>query len=156
MAPRWVTDDGDGLDGAVDAAFGAAAFEDAAFEVDTERLRAAAARLTEAGLPAPEPPAPLSDQGLPAAEPLDAGLTGWSVGPVLARLDSSWSTAVSELAAEYADHADQLRAVADRYDDAERIVLSALAEHDHQAEPHGERAGREPGGRHGTGGGEVL
>jgi hypothetical protein len=117
MAPRWGTDDGDGLDGVVDAAFGAAAIEDAAFEVDTERLRAAAARLAEG----------LSDRP-PAAAPLDAGLATWSVGPVLARLDHSWSTAVSELAAEYADHADQLRAVADRYDDAERIVLRALSE----------------------------
>ncbi len=130
MAPRWGTDDGDGLDGAVDAAFGAAAFEDAAFEVDTERLRAAAARLAE-------PPGRLSDQGPPTVEPLDAGLAGWSVGPVLARLDSSWTTAVSELAAEYADHADQLRAVADRYDDAERIVLRALTENTREggAEP---------------------
>jgi hypothetical protein len=122
MAPRWGTDDGDGLDGAVDAAFGAAAIDDAAFEVDTERLRAAAARLAEAHRLSGHPSGPA-----PAA-PLDAGLTSWSVGPVLARLDDSWSTAVSELAAEYADHADQLRAVADRYDDAERIVLRALSE----------------------------
>lgn len=124
MAPRWGTGDGDGLDHAVDAAFGAAS-DDAAFEVDTERLRAAAARLAEAGDPRSSPPA-VSDQG--QHEPLDAGLTGWSVGPVLARLDRSWNTAVDELAAEYADHADQLRAVADRYDDAERIVLNALAD----------------------------
>ena len=121
MAPRWGTDDGDGLDGVVDAAFGAATGEDAAFEVDTERLRAAAARLVEGladRLPATDQP----------SRPLDAGLASWSVGPVLARLDRSWSTAVNELAAEYADHADQLRAVADRYDDAERIVLRALNE----------------------------
>lgn len=117
MAPRRGTDDGDGLDGVVDAAFGAAALEDAAFEVDTERLRAAASRLAE-GLA----------HRAPKVAPLDAGLDSWSVGPVLARLDHSWSTAVSELAAEYADHADQLRAVADRYDDAERIVLRALSE----------------------------
>src|SRR4051812_1642743 len=123
MAPRWGTDhDGGGLEHAVDAAFGAATFEDAAFEVDTERLRAAAARLADTAAPPHQAASQASDQGQ-----WDAGLAGWSVGPVLARLDRSWTVAVTELAAEYADHADQLRAVADRYDDAERIVLRALS-----------------------------
>jgi hypothetical protein len=127
MAPRWRSDhDGDGLDHAVDAAFGAAASEDAAFEVDTERLRAAAARLADTVAPPDQAPGQAPDRASDQGQ-WDAGLAGWSVGPVLARLDRSWTVAVTELAAEYADHADQLRAVADRYDDAERIVLRALS-----------------------------
>ncbi|BCJ37787.1 hypothetical protein Athai_52900 [Actinocatenispora thailandica] len=127
------------------------------FEVDTDQLRSAAARLAEIGdrlghpvgpglspagdaaaggaaHPVPgagtaptgdpaEPPGPMPD---PAELLGDAGLDGWSFGSVLSRLHASWDACVAGLAADYSDHADQLRAAADRYDDAERIIDQVL------------------------------
>lgn len=66
----------------------------------------------------------------PAALLGEAGLDGWSCGSILSRLSSDWDTAVSGLVDEYADHAEQLRAAAERYDDAERIIEQALREAD--------------------------
>ncbi|GAA4201421.1 type VII secretion target [Actinocatenispora rupis] len=101
------------------------------FEVDTDRLRSAAARLAEIGTRlggADDHRA--EDPALPAPAELlgDAGLSGWSAGAALASLGEHWDASVRGLAAEYSDHADQLRAAADRYDDAERLIQRALRE----------------------------
>ena len=124
------------------------------FEVDTDRLRAAASRLTglrdrlappatrPIGAPPPGDTDPtgtgLADTDPTETDPTDkelagtglagTGLAGWSCEAVLARLDADWAAAVDGLAAGYADHADQLRAAAARYEDAERIVGRALRE----------------------------
>jgi|GEM_PF-3818551 len=127
------------------------------FEVDTDQLRSAAARLAEIGarLGAPRP-TPTSDTSTADADGTaasaivesvvgaggpsvprgtrpdpaelldDAGVEGWSFGSALARLHADWDACVAGLAADYSDHADQLRAAADRYDDAERIIDHAL------------------------------
>jgi hypothetical protein len=123
------------------------------FEVDTDRLRSAAARLAEIGdrlghpvesglRPTGGTPTSPSGDARPGAaagpdEPLgpmpdpaqllgDAGLDGWSFGSVLSRLHANWDACVAGLAADYSDHADQLRAAADRYDDTERIIDQVL------------------------------
>lgn len=92
------------------------------FEVDTDRLRAAATRLDSLG-----EPLTATDQCGPT-DLGEAGLTGWACSGVLARRDADWTGAVRGLLSGYTDHADQLRAAADRYDDAERIVAEALRE----------------------------
>ncbi len=122
------------------------------FEVDTDQLRSAAARLTEistrlgpsadstdrsAGTPGTDLDRPTGGAlGLP--DPVDllrgAGLDGWSSGSALAELGERWTAAVTGLAAEYADHAEQLRAAAERYDDAERIIEQTLLDSE---EPRG-------------------
>ncbi len=114
------------------------------FEVDTDQLRSAAARLTEIStqLGQPGDSTDPSDEALgagPDSTPggavtlpdpsdvlRDTGLDGWSSGSALAALGERWSAAVTGLAAEYADHAEQLRAAAERYDDAERIIEQTL------------------------------
>lgn len=105
------------------------------FEVDTDRLRAAASRL--AGL-RDRLAGPRSDNAELDTGPVDpglagtglagTGLSGWSCESVLARLDEDWAAAVDSLVTGYADHADQLRAAAERYEDVERIVRRALDE----------------------------
>lgn len=129
------------------------------FEVDTDRLRSAAARLAEIGDRLGHPvdqghrpaggtpttptgdarpthrvggaaPGDATEQLGPMPDPGqllgDAGLDGWSFGSVLSRLHASWDACVAGLAADYSDHADQLRAAADRYDDTERIIDQVL------------------------------
>lgn len=127
------------------------------FEVDTDQLRSAAARLAEIGdrlgHPVDQGFSPVGDAATavrgeasagtgparaggsaelpgPMPDPAqllgDAGLDGWSFGSVLSRLHASWDACVAGLAADYCDHADQLRAAADRYDDTERIIDHVL------------------------------
>lgn len=92
------------------------------FEVDTDQLRSAAALLAGMRDRLAEPTGAGPDSGV-----ADAGLDGWSCASALSRLDSDWSAAVRDLADGYADHADQLRAAAERYDDVTRVVAAALS-----------------------------
>ncbi|HEY3502231.1 MAG TPA: type VII secretion target [Actinocatenispora sp.] len=101
------------------------------FEVDTDQLRSAAARLADIGNVLGAPTEHVARTGDPAPPPPaellgDTGLTGWSAGAALAHLGEHWDASVRGLAAEYSDHADQLRAAADRYDDAERLIERTL------------------------------
>jgi len=88
--------------------------------VDASQLRRAAARLAD-----------LRDRLAASADSTqaaDSGLAGWSCESVLSRLGDNWAVAVRGLAAGYADHAEELRAVADQYGDAARIVSETLGE----------------------------
>ncbi len=126
------------------------------FEVDTERLRAAAARIAQVGrqlgdvhssLPvhadrtvvppatsspsrssskAPAEPAPIVPKG--PGRVLPEELDGLATTAALAEFEQRWAPVLRELADGYLEHADRLRAVADRYEQAEQAVVQALRE----------------------------